>query len=309
VTPVLRFEVGLFVALTVACEPEGPPRPTGEAPFPMPNPPSSGLPHTQSYDHDGDLVLDEVTGLSWQRSVDRGPGEMGGFIWEEAQDHCDELVQDGHDDFRLPTRLELVTLVDFTMLDPAIDAEAFPETTSEAYWTASPVATDPEQAFYVNFFFGYTSTNFRVYEQFVRCVRTAGQPELPTAADRFRIEGGTVLDRMTGLRWERTPTFVASLPESEMSRYARAANYCSTLVLDGESSFRMPSMKELQTLVDESRTDLAIDPETFPGATGDDYWTSSLLEGDPESAWFVRFSDGYSQYAALETPNLVRCVK
>ena len=71
----------------------------------------------------------------------------------------------------------------------------------------------------------------------------------------------------------------------------------------------MPCVKELQTFVDETRSDIAIDPVVFEGATGDGYWSSTPLASDPESGWFVRFSDGYSQYGALDTPNLVRCVR
>ncbi len=288
-------------AVVVACSEDGPPRPAASTPFPMPNPPTSGLPNAQSFLASDGLVLDEVTGLAWQASVDIGPGEAGGFVWQDAVDHCDALAQGGHTDFRLPTRLELVSIVDFSTTDPAIDESAFPNTPSEAYWTRSAFATDPEQSFYVNFFFGYTSTNFRVYSQSVRCVRNASQPALPTD-DRFRVDGDTVLDRMTGLRWERSPAF-------SLSSFEDAAVHCDGLALDGAVGFRAPSMKELQTLVDETRTDVAIDPVAFPGASGDGYWTSTLVAEAPDSAWLVRFSDGYSQYATVDTPNLVRCVR
>jgi hypothetical protein len=268
----------------------------------MPNPRSSGLPHAHQYsvNEASELVLDEVTGLSWQRSADRGPGEMGGFVWQDAVAHCEALVHGGHDDFRLPTRLELVSIVDPSRTDPAIDPDAFPDTPSEAYWTASPVVSDSEQSFSVNFSFGTTSTNFRDSEQAVRCVRNAREGELPT--DRFRVAGDKVFDDMTGLRWERSPTFPAS-------SFGDAKTYCSALDIDGDRSFRVPSVKELQTLVDETTRGVAIDPVAFPGSRGDGYWSSTLLATDPESAWLVRFSDGHSLYDVLDIPNLVRCVR
>jgi hypothetical protein len=269
----------------------------------MPNPRSSGLPHAHQYsvNEESELVLDEVTGLSWQRSADPGPGEMGGFVWQDAVAHCDALVQGRYDDFRLPTRLELVSIVDPSSADPAIDPDAFPDTPSQAYWTASPVAIDSERSFSVNFSFGTTSTSLRVSEQAVRCVRSTPAAELPPG-DRFRVQGDKVFDGMTGLRWQRSPTFLAS-------SFGDSKEYCSALVIDGDRSFRVPSVKELQTLVDKTRRDVAIDPVAFPESTGDSYWSSTFLASDPESAWLVRFSDGHSRYDVLDVPNLVRCVR
>jgi hypothetical protein len=304
-----RFRALALVSLLGGCGPDGPPRPTDKAPFPMPNPPSSGLPHPQSYDTKDELVDDEVTGLSWQRTIDTGPGENGGFIWQDAVDHCEDLVVDGHDDFRLPARLELVSIVDPSHLDPAIDSDAFPEAPSDATWTASVVAAAPEQSFSLNFSSGETSTTARDTELAVRCVRTGEQPELPPSSERFRVEGGTVLDRMTGLRWERTPSYQPPVLDPETTRHASARRYCDALIMNGQAGFRVPSMKELQTLVDETRVGIAIDPGVFPGATGSDYWSSTFVSDELRSAWLVRFSDGFSLYAELDAPNLVRCVR
>jgi hypothetical protein len=304
-----RHRILALIVLVAGCAPEGPPRPDGKAPFPMPNAASSGLPNPQDYETKGNLVVDRVTGLWWQQTVDTGPGEFGGFVWQDAVDHCRDLEVDGYDDFRLPTRLELVTIVDPSRTDPAIDSDAFPDTPSEAFWTASPVATDPEQVFHLNFLFGDTSTNSRVNEQAVRCVRTGQRPELPSGPQRFLLEGGIVVDRMTGLRWERMPSYLPPSADEEITGQESAARYCDDLFVDDISGFRLPSMNELQTLVDESRTDRAIDPIVFPGASGDGYWASTFVSDDPESAWLVRFSDGYSLYAEIVTPNLARCVR
>jgi hypothetical protein len=114
---------------------------------------------------------------------------------------------------------------------------------------------------------------------------------------------------MTGLRWERTPTFEASKPTAEASSFARAASYCSELIINGNASFRVPSVNELQTLVDETNPELAIDPELFPGVGAEAYWSTSLLADNAESAWFVNFSNGFSGTTALTTPRYVRCVR
>ncbi len=66
-----------------------------------------------------ETVIDRVTGLMWQRTA------SDELSTEEAASYCAELELDGYCDFRVPTRIELVSLVDFTEDDPAIDATVF----------------------------------------------------------------------------------------------------------------------------------------------------------------------------------------
>jgi hypothetical protein len=74
--------------------------------------------------------------------------------------------------WRLPTRAELLTLVDPTKYNPAIDATAFPSTPSDYFWSSSAYAGSSGNAWYVYFYNGYsnnvdvTSNTYRV-----RCVR------------------------------------------------------------------------------------------------------------------------------------------
>ena len=48
-----------------------------------------------------------------------------------------DLTLEGHDDWRLPTRLELVSIVDFAAYEPAIDRAAFPGTPAFGFWSGS----------------------------------------------------------------------------------------------------------------------------------------------------------------------------
>jgi hypothetical protein len=115
--------------------------------------------------------LESARGLMWGPTLD---DEMS---WEDAKRACAEFRLFGFDDWRLPTREELLGLVDLTRFNPATDAEAFPDTESDWYWTSSPLASSPgSYAWIVNFNGGGASGNHHYYECFVRPVRSVAVP-------------------------------------------------------------------------------------------------------------------------------------
>jgi hypothetical protein len=136
----------------------------------MPNPATTGLPNPSNYtiDEPNAVVTDNVTKLMWQRDVD-----PGSYTWAEAKCYCADLVYGGYTDWRLPTRIELVSLVDFTKPGPGptIDTMAFPNTPSSMFWTSSPLAGSPSRAWSVHFSGGNTSYFAVSYTFRVRCVR------------------------------------------------------------------------------------------------------------------------------------------
>lgn len=243
----------------VASDPLCPVR--GYAFFPMPNLASSGLPRPSSYVVDADLVHDVVTGLVWERS-----GDAGLVGWEEARARCDTLVLGGRDDFRLPSRIEWVSVLDPTR-SPAI-ADAFVGVAPDYHWTSSPAFDRSAYTVYL----GAAETAFARADPGsarVRCV--AG----PIGLHGLSVEGDRVFDRGTGLRWERA--LAAPMPHAEAS--AR----CVSL------GMRLPSLRELQTIVDETRAMPAADLALFPDTPPDALWTSSLRGAEP---WVVDFRDG-----------------
>ncbi len=131
----------------------------------MPNPVAAGLPNPASYDTTTPgVVLDNVTGLMWERVV-----APNGYAWADAKTYCASLTLAGHNNWRLPTEIELVSLVDYTA-SPAIDATAFPGTSSY-FWSSSPVAGDSINAWVVSFINGYPMFNDVTIPFNVRCVR------------------------------------------------------------------------------------------------------------------------------------------
>jgi hypothetical protein len=74
--------------------------------------------------------------------------------------------------------------------------------------------------------------------------------------------------------------------------------------------YRLPTVKELLTIVDFSKSNPAIDSNAFPNTPAVAFWTATPLAGSPPtSAWFISFDDGYAGNADMGQPNRVRCVR
>jgi PKD repeat protein/pimeloyl-ACP methyl ester carboxylesterase len=111
-------------------------------------------------------VTDTSTGLIWQRET---AGEM---TWEAAISYCEGLSLGGYSDWRLPNRNDLLSLVDYTRYDPAIDTTAFPDTMSSYYWSSTTYAPYSVYAWCVYFDYGLVSHDLRSYDSYVRAVRS-----------------------------------------------------------------------------------------------------------------------------------------
>ena len=267
------------------------------ASWPIPHP-GAGAAHPHSYDlASPGVVIDRVTGLVWERAVDSGM-----YTWAEATSRCACLTLGGHQDWRLPTRMELVSIVDFTRDSPAIDPDAFPGTPPQWFWTSSRRAEDPALAWYIYFETGFTNFVEQDQRYWVRCVRDpGGGGDAPV--ERYQLEEGTVLDRATGLTWQRAV-------EDTMHTQAEAKAHCAGLTVTGAGGgWRLPSMKELQSLVDDSRASPAVDPVAFEEMPLEPFWTDTRVVGFPGSAWRVSFVHGYTYDAKDFYTYLARCVR
>lgn len=131
--------------------------------FLWPIPGSPG--HSFDYQVGVDTVRDRVTGLEWERTP-----ASGRVVWDAAQRYCADLILSGNADWRVPTRMELISIIDYSRRLPAIDPIAF-VATSDAYWTASAYAADPGRAWAVGFGDGWVLNDPRSFDYPVRCVR------------------------------------------------------------------------------------------------------------------------------------------
>lgn len=120
---------------------------------------------------------------------------------------------------------------------------------------------------------------------------------------RFHVDGDTVLDRSTGLEWSRE-----NVPGGAM-KWAAAKEACAKLTLGGHSDWRLPTIRELLTLVDYERHDPAIDTDAFK-CESSYYWTSTPLHSSPGVyAWFVVFYYGGAYWDSQGNDFFVRAVR
>jgi hypothetical protein len=68
-------------------------------------------------------------------------------------------------------------------------------------------------------------------------------------------------------------------------------------------------MKELQTLVDESRASPTIDADAFPDTPAEGFWAATPLVGSSAAFWFVSFDEGIAYNALRTHPYRYRCVR
>lgn len=124
-------------------------------------------------------------------------------------------------------------------------------------------------------------------------------------AGRYTVSGGVVQDNKTGLHWQQ-----ATQPTT--SSFSSAMTYCSgnAAALPG-SGWRLPELKELFTLLDESVTDggPSIDRSAFPGTRVDAFWSSTpRVSAQSTGLFWVLIMDGSTVYGDMSGLYSVRCV-
>jgi hypothetical protein len=163
-----------------------PPWPTEHvfAAWPMPDA-AEGSSVAPSYTANERTVTDNVTRLIWQRSLPVAyEGCTGGAAqtgaekfcdWTEANSYCANpavVAELGGGVWRLPTKIELESLLDLERPPPKIDLSVFPNGSSQQFWTLSPVSDMINQAWAVSFDRGTATAESTIYSNRVRCVRS-----------------------------------------------------------------------------------------------------------------------------------------
>ncbi|MBU2572865.1 MAG: DUF1566 domain-containing protein [Elusimicrobia bacterium] len=118
-------------------------------------------------------TTDNRTGLMWATDG-LGAGCMNGGVDVStmALAYCEGLTFAGYTDWRLPNVRELMSIVDYGISNPAINATYFPNTqTANYYWSSTTALSDTSYAWGVYFNYGGIYSNGKNVNNSVRCVR------------------------------------------------------------------------------------------------------------------------------------------
>jgi hypothetical protein len=239
------------------------------------------------------IVRDEVTKLEWQRGVSAAPitvssGARGA--------HCRTLEIDGQRGWRLPSTVELLTLLDYAKPVPRIDTTIFVGTPTGIANAGLVGGENSATSGRVNFDSGLIEPeSITGYEYYVKCVRSS---VAPPAGQRFVLNGAgdEVTDTYTTLVWQKAFSSAAYLTQ------AQSLGRCV-------QPWRLPTAKELYTILDPTQpSNVYIDTTIFPGSA-DYVWSStdSLVTAGKRIA--IDFSTQYGRFRDDVIDGKVRCVK
>lgn len=119
-------------------------------------------PATRFIAHNDGTLSDQQTGLMWRvcsdglTGVDCAGGAAQAYSWQGALQRVTTVNADkaglglGHDDWRLPNRNELGSIVDYSRRNPAVDMTWFVGVPAISHWTSTPDASNPGRAWYVD---------------------------------------------------------------------------------------------------------------------------------------------------------------
>ena len=133
--------------------------------------------------------------------------------------------------------------------------------------------------------------------------QTCKPESIPASTPNSQLQDngdGTITDRKTGLIWKQClegqsgSDCASSGVEifSWQQALQRAQTVNSGGGFAGASVWRVPTIKELRSLVEQQCADPAINLTRFPNPGSDFVWSSSAVAGSTNYAWYVVFYNG-----------------
>lgn len=255
-------------------------------------------------DNGNGTITDTITGLMWQKI------DFGEISYENASKYCDTLTLGGYTDWRLPTPLESFSILNLQNTNPALNTTFFPKSIAEYWWTNTLQYNDASKVWVTNAGGGIgnhlkteTISAGGTKNFFVRAVRDVTNPTLLT--NRFsKNNDGTITDLATNLEWQQTP-------DMQTKSWEDALVYAENLSIDSKSDWRLPSIRELQSINDENYGNPSVNTNYFNLLnTQRKFWSSTtLIAKDATKAWFWDTQFGITTYDLKSVQNFVLCVR
>jgi len=233
---------------------------------------------------------------TWYDPSDPYPGTPGdGTDTKDFLDALNNARFGGFDDWRLPSIKELTCLADYGKSSPVINTDYFPDTYLKSYWSST---SDNIAAWCMDFGLGFQGWNiFKFSKNYAMAVRGG------KIGNQFVDNGdGTVTDISSGLMWQKGSARDGG-GNYKTCNWEEALKHSEDMVLGGYSDWRLPSIRELSSIIDYSRMNPAIDTTYFPDTAASHlpsemvYWSSTTIDNLEDLAWVTSFYYGLICFA------------
>lgn len=259
--------------------------------------------NTPSYTNNNNgTINDNVTGLMWQQT------DGGEMTIENAFIYANNLVLAGFSDWRLPSPKESFSILNHQNNNPALSTTYFTNNNAGYWWTNTYQVGDNTKVWTTNAGGGIgnkpkseTISAGGTFKFHARCVRDLATPT--TIANHFTDNGdGTITDNLTQLIWQK-------IPNTNVVTWENAIAYAESLSLANATDWRLPNIKELESLNDESLTNPSVNQAFFSISGSKNYWSSTSLPNQMTEAWYWNTQFGITTYALKTASNYLICVK
>lgn len=238
-------------------------------------------------------VLDTFTGALWCRNAN--PAEFP-LTWEEARAFAADMAARrifGQTNWQLPSRRLLFSLISHQHINPALpEGHPFENIFSGNCWTADTCSRLPDQAWHIHLGGGRIPHADKQGSSLLWpvCPPPAKPPATPAPSERFVVENSAVRDLLTGLHWLRDADAVGQpLSWHEALAAVERLNGAGAL---GPADWRMPNIRELESLVDLFADSPALAPGHPFRNVREVYWSSTTSVYEPRYAWALYTRDG-----------------
>jgi hypothetical protein len=230
------------------------------------------------------------------------------YSWNEAPEvYIGKLNEQGYGgfaDWRMPSKDELRSIVDYSKSNPAVDKWYFPNCRIGFYWCSATYEMQPYFGWAIFFGLGSGTAIGKSNARYVRAVR-GGYSELFGKMDLDRFvdnRDGTITDKAIGLMWQKG--------ENERMNWYEALKHCQDMKLAGYDDWRVPNIRELNTILDLTYKDDSWYFRDFFPAEGLEppllhYLSSTVFE--KTYIWVTNFCYGYDGYYAPKEAGFLLC--
>jgi hypothetical protein len=253
------------------------------------------------------VVIDRLSGLMWTQDAGMTVFPQ---TWHEARDFVAQMNREaafGYQEWHIPERRELFSLISHSRINPALPNEApFENVFTGYYWTATTCSRLRDQAWYIHLGGGRVYRGMKQGSYMVWPVRNHPNDAASLSAvghrficpsksrschaGRYTTDTGAVYDRLTGLGWVKMDA-----PSADALSWPAALDLIrsiNTAGAYGYADWRLPNVRELASLIDvRQHTPALSDGHPF-GQVPQGCWSSTTSVYEPHYAWVVYMQDG-----------------